>query len=221
MKQTPFNGSRGFTLLELIAVVGIIAFLATLLYPTLKTAVIRADQSAGINKLRSIGQAMMLYTGDHDGYLPGPLWPGQMIEYDPNREGRLVRELAPYLGYPESNETYLAKDFASKMLLSRTPAAALPLVRPYVLNLDCTNASGELVRPFGNLAASEPGTPMKHVNLPPEIRAQWMMSDADQAHPRVLGASWRAYTPTKPIYGKSRNALFYDLHAEILPLNAF
>jgi hypothetical protein len=44
--------------------------------------------------------ASLFPQADNDGKLPGPLWPGQLAQLDPARSGRLVRELATYLGIP-------------------------------------------------------------------------------------------------------------------------
>jgi len=212
------KGEPGFTLIELAVVLGIIALLAVLLLPVAEKSLRRADQTEGLSKVRGIGQAMAQFAGDHDGTLPGPLWPGQLLEYDPDREGRLVRELAPYLGLAETNAVYLARSFAPRAFLRKMPAGQLAQARPYVANLEPTNAAGEILRPLGGLVEPNLASPMKLAAVPAETRAQWALSDADQAHRNVRAAAWKANTPAEPIYGTHRAVLFYDWHAELLPV---
>lgn len=212
------KGEPGFTLLELLVVLGIVGVLAVLLTPAVARALNRANQTEGLNQIRGIGQAVVQYAGDHDGSLPGPLWPGQLLEYDPDREGRLVRELAPYLGLPQTNSIYLARSFASRTFLRKMPADQLSLARPYVANLEPTNSAGEILRPFGGLIAPNLAAPMNLAALPAEVRTQWALSDADQLHRNVRNAAWKANTPAKPIYDTHRAVLFYDWHAELLPV---
>lgn len=61
---------RGFTLLELLAVVGVVSILLALLLPALAGSR-RAAQSVGcLNNLRAFGQAITMYRNEHNGLLP-------------------------------------------------------------------------------------------------------------------------------------------------------
>ena len=70
------NRSRlqGFTLVELMVVVGILAVLIALLLPTLNKAREAANRTACGSNLRSIGQGFMLYANDNRGNLPRTYW---------------------------------------------------------------------------------------------------------------------------------------------------
>jgi prepilin-type N-terminal cleavage/methylation domain-containing protein/prepilin-type processing-associated H-X9-DG protein len=63
---------RGFTLVELLVVIGIIAVLVAILMPALHRA---RDQAQAINcrsNLRQLTLAVLMYVNENHGYLPGP-----------------------------------------------------------------------------------------------------------------------------------------------------
>lgn len=61
----------GFTVLELLVVICIIAILAALLFPTFTLAREKAHQASCASNMRQLGIAAMLYAQDHDEHLPG------------------------------------------------------------------------------------------------------------------------------------------------------
>ena len=68
----PSTRSRGFSLIELIVVIGIMAVLIALLLPALRRARIQAKYVACQSNMRQIGQAMMIYANNNRGWLFPP-----------------------------------------------------------------------------------------------------------------------------------------------------
>ena len=65
---------RGFSLAELLVVVGIVAVLVALLLPALGRARAEASRVACMNNLRQLLHAQMMYVGESRGYLTYPNW---------------------------------------------------------------------------------------------------------------------------------------------------
>ncbi len=61
---------RGFSLIELLAVVGILGLLAGIAVPTVAAVRSRATHASCAENLHQLGAAMALYANDHEGWLP-------------------------------------------------------------------------------------------------------------------------------------------------------
>jgi prepilin-type N-terminal cleavage/methylation domain-containing protein/prepilin-type processing-associated H-X9-DG protein len=64
------NRAWGFTLIEVLVVIGIIAVLAALLLPALSLARQKGQQTVCINNVRQQTMAVIMYAGEHDDTLP-------------------------------------------------------------------------------------------------------------------------------------------------------
>ena len=203
MKQ--HAGRAGFTLIELLVTIAIVAILAALALTATSAARTQGDRAKAISNMRQIGSAISLYAADKDSLLPGKLWPGQVAEFDPARAGRLVRELAPYLGLETPAKPVVIDLFVPPAYRRMTPTASLPTSRTFVMNMAVASGNAT-INPWGSLAANDGSVPLRLGSIPANA---WGFSDADRQHPRVAGASWAANTPAQPIH-KKRLAWFFN-----------
>jgi prepilin-type N-terminal cleavage/methylation domain-containing protein/prepilin-type processing-associated H-X9-DG protein len=61
---------KGFSLVELLVVIGIIALLISILMPTLSQARVNAAATKSLSNLRQIGMGLTMYLNDHKSYYP-------------------------------------------------------------------------------------------------------------------------------------------------------
>jgi len=195
-----------FTLVELLVVLAVIAILTALSLGGLSKLGTSSDRSKAISNMRQIGTGVTLFAADNDGKLPGPLWPGQMSQFDPTRSGRLVRDLAPYLGIPTPTAPKVEALFVPPAYRKAVSASFLDSARTYVLNMSVRDGDQILI-PWGNLASPPFSQPLKLAAIPSQA---WGFSDADALHPRVASASWATNTPPKPVHTPKRLAWFFN-----------
>ncbi|MEI8288257.1 MAG: type II secretion system protein [Verrucomicrobiota bacterium] len=160
---------KGFNLIELLVVMGIIAILATILLPALAKAKERARAIQCIGNLRQWGTAYQLYAGDNDDFLPRR---GQGVQalFQLNRPADWFNALPGYLNLPtfEQMAVNKAKPAAHTQSVFICPTADDPggiYFLPYAMNMNlcpwnlpAATKLSEVVQPISVVAmADAPG----------------------------------------------------------------
>jgi prepilin-type N-terminal cleavage/methylation domain-containing protein len=205
---------RAFTIVELLVVIAIAAVLAGLAMTSLSGVMSRADRADALAKTRIMGRAVLQYVPDHAGKLP-PLFPGQVLEYEPGRGGRIVTECADYLGIKQTETKYLVTSLLPRAYARQTVPAGPAQMRVWVMNSTVTN-NGTVTNPFGRVTTQ--GHPPTGNAALAGIGSHWMISTADQAHPNVANASWKANAPAKPPLGDARAIFRFDGSAGLVSI---
>jgi prepilin-type N-terminal cleavage/methylation domain-containing protein/prepilin-type processing-associated H-X9-DG protein len=100
----------GFTLVELLVVIGIISLLISILLPSLNKARENAKQVQCLNNLRQLGVAFVMYANNYKGFYPKSAAVGNRRQDDwlHWQAGRDINEstIAPFLAKPLSKEYF-------------------------------------------------------------------------------------------------------------------
>jgi prepilin-type N-terminal cleavage/methylation domain-containing protein len=203
------KSQAAFSLPEMLVTAVILAALTGVAAAGWAGAMRQADRADALAKIRVMGTAVLSYAVDHGGSLP-PLFPGQVLEYEDGRGGRIVTECAAYLGLAAGPGRYLAGGLMPRAYQRVREPSNGNTLRVYVMNSTITNTSG-VFSPFGSVVTSgQPPTgtaSMARATVQPSL---WMMSTADRRHPNVAAAPWRANAPAESPLGDARAVFRFD-----------
>lgn len=219
--QTSKHVRRGFTLVELLVVIVIIATLAGLAFSVSVNMRKSADDSVTTANLRQIGVAMMSYTTENNRF--------------PSQQGDPVwdRCLIPLLGYPStpagnggisrSNEMSLegiAKVFASPA--DKEPRAKDTYKRSFAIVPWTTNwSNGTAFRGWKELPYNK-GIRYSMLNSPEKAAMVVQWHEGTAGIPNILGSGAHAYHDfggRQASLGNDQQVLFADGHIEKIPAN--
>jgi len=211
------GNNRAFTLVELLVTIAIIGLLAALAVAAVPSVLQRADRADALAKLRTMGTAVLQYTADHNGLLP-PLFPGQVLEYEQGRAGRIVTTCAAYLGLEPMPGKYLVRPLLPRAYARLREPADHSQMRVYVMN-NIITINGRTLNPFGGIAGGQvdgKSSPLASVAGLPDL---WMISTADQEQPAVATKQWKNDTPPKPPLGDRRGVFRFDGSAGLVNID--
>jgi prepilin-type N-terminal cleavage/methylation domain-containing protein len=213
------NRAHAFTLVELLAALGIIAVLSVTLLAGVRKARSFSDRAATAQSLRSLGAAMQSYAADNDLSLPGPFYNAQSAFYSTKLQGALGTFLWSYLGSPEpTSQSQECKAINNPANLRARPVQDSPV---YLIRPEITMSGGTTIKPFG--ARDSDGTVTQTPIKTPALSSyglskNWAAVDIDQKLSRVQGWDTSKY-PKNPVLGNVRMALYFDWHVETIPVS--
>jgi len=211
------NRPPAFTLIELLAALGIIAALSVMLLAGVQKARSFSERAGTAQSLRSIGLAMQGYANDNDSMLPGPFYNAQTAWYSTRNPGALGTYLWSYLGSPEpTSQSQECKAINNPAYLRLRTATDTPI---YLMRPEVTMTGAATLRPFGNRDSSGTVTqsPMRLPSLASyNLSKNWAMVDIDQKLSRVQSWDISKY-PKSPLLGNVRMALYFDWHVGTIP----
>jgi prepilin-type N-terminal cleavage/methylation domain-containing protein/prepilin-type processing-associated H-X9-DG protein len=221
-RRQPVPGRAAFTLIELLVVIAIIGILAGIVLAVSGTVRKSADRTKCLSNLREIGRAIGTYVGENEGLLPGPLWESQSCWYNQKDTGTLGYYVAGYMGLPLDYEKRRMDVFVCPAWQRGAPYSD---DESFLLNMSVV-LNGDTINPWGDADLSEedastdpmsPAVPKVLARLSDAPLSRiWAMQDLDKQS--VVKKKLPGIAP-KPVHGDQRNALFFDFHAESVPLN--
>ena len=123
-----YRNRAGFTLVELLVVVGIIAALISILLPVVQKARLAAVETACCSRLRTLGQSVLMYGNDNHGFFPPvteslntppAIFPVAGMGINPAKPAYLLRYVAT--NAPDTCNTGPTTMFVCPLWQSRSP----------------------------------------------------------------------------------------------------
>jgi prepilin-type N-terminal cleavage/methylation domain-containing protein/prepilin-type processing-associated H-X9-DG protein len=225
---------RGFTLVELLVVIGIIALLIAIILPSLNKARQSATNIKCLANLHSMGLAMNLYATNNHGIIP----PGFGAALDNvsgansnnGNGGNFDDVLSLYMPGQARNTTVSSTGLRSSSNVFTCPGAVIPVLGTVAINYACSCASSINGQNMGGFAylwtgtanlPPQPWTKLSQIRRPTEIIA---IGDANQNYndgqSYVDGGSWillNYNAATGSPYASTASASTYNAYGPTTP----
>lgn len=210
------SGRAGFTLVELLAVIAIIAVLAGILIPVTIMVRAKAQRMDSIANLRSMGMAVGLFTNENKGKLPGPL---QHIQYarKTSDTSQLSYWLVEFMGFPVKDKE-IVPVLGHKRFFAEY-GNDLSNYTAYIVNQKVYIGGVNSQAPWGYYGSSGDKLipkQLRSLDFPARAIAlmevdRKLLTDTDQQ------ASTKS--PENPLFGDGRAALYFDWHVQVVPFS--
>ncbi|MGE9293861.1 MAG: type II secretion system protein [Puniceicoccales bacterium] len=211
----------GFSLIEMLVVISVLAILGTLIFTVTQKAYISSQKTMALSGLREVATAIQLYSQDNNGYLPGPLW-STTNGYYGNDDRALGYHLYSYLGLPEpeTGKSYQIPQLTCPLFEEMRIANGTPC---YFITQRVKIGSANR-NPWGYRSTTQEvgeGTlPQKFgtVLLSNEAADTTAMYAADAANVTNPDAGWASNLIPEPLFGTERLHLYFDWHVDFVPI---
>lgn len=220
MKPTRYRAERacrataGFSLVELLVVVSIVAVLAALAFPALGRAIQAAHRNASAGNLRELGAGMLLFAGDNGGALPVAAY-----KYQPTGGTKQFTtwdiELAPYLSATgPSGIIPILRDPGDTLPRLGAPAnyartRSYAMVSNYGQGTGLYSYAATPPVPVPLAAVTSPAKTLLLVTYPANTNCEWSDSCAAVQYTSQLASG-------NTMYGGKLNFLYCDGHVDFL-----
>lgn len=216
-KRSTYQYPSGFTLVELLVTITIIAVLATLSAMGFSMMKKGAAAAKDTNTLRQIFSCISMYASDQNDLLPGPLFTRQTPVYNkpapsnPREWRRLSDCFAPYLGYDSPQRGELINPLTASWQKNSTSLNAPAWYMQQRLPIGL----GSVFQvPWGKPApaSNEERMPMRLqvVLSQPKTERTWAITEFDQLHPEVKDQALKEGTPEGLAHGTYRLGGYFD-----------
>lgn len=203
----------GFSLVEMLVVIGIIALLMALLFPALVRAQRHAQTVQCADQLRQLGLGLQMYAGANHGWLPAwsdwHTWPPGLS--DDTAGPAWTVEMIPYLGPPDSH-VYNCPAFPSRVKC-----------RNYFLAAKWAGISGQHAMKFTDVTMTSrfvlSGDKTQRALYPPPFGTNGHTDDDADPDDYSTGDAPALAWPWDPggfyMHPGGNNVLFDDLHVSL------
>ncbi len=207
--------AAGFTLVELLVVIAVIAVLAAILFPIASSLQNSSSQSKAASNFRALGGVIMTYAADNDQSLP-LLQTNHRWAYRTSSPNQIGSVLYQQMGLPKPTSAF-----------KPVPLLVAPAMKKWISKYGKGDAyagfhsvastitvPGGTDRPFGNNGSP----PSMKIHQVPNPSKTWAVYELGGTGDPNTALNLKTYP--EPVHGDMRTVLFFDGHVEVIPSDA-